>query len=288
MKRFLFLSLFCALASISTTSNAQAPTFDCYLTNDTFISPIVYQFDIYLLRTGTNVFEYAETQWGINIGSACANGGTLTPSMIGGSSQLSNVSQVPVTFSLFSNYCFNIAPRVPPGPGNGSIISDIHSGCLSPGTRVGTFKITNTVPFSCTCMNLAFNFVAAAGRTQTKIFAYVSGVNTDITAYGTFYSYNVFGNCLKYCGNGINEPTFSNVLSVYPNPSSVKITVTAPLPSGKEITITISNALGAIIRTEKRNWEKNFTVDLRSLDEGIYFLKISDNGREWIGRFVKQ
>src|SRR5689334_9879253 len=125
MKHLLFILLISSCVGASLTSNAQAPTFDCYLTNDTFISPTIYQFDIYLLRTGTNVFEYGAGQWGINISSVCANGGSLTPSVVTGSSQLSNVSQVPSNVALPSTYCFNVAAKAPPGSGHGSIISNV-------------------------------------------------------------------------------------------------------------------------------------------------------------------
>src|SRR5437667_2610204 len=92
---FLFTSL-----SISSLLKAQIPTFDCYIANDTFISPTVFHFDLYLLRTGTNVFEYAAGQYGFSINSACANGGVLTPGMVPNSSQLSNITERPTVISL--------------------------------------------------------------------------------------------------------------------------------------------------------------------------------------------
>src|SRR5438445_4227803 len=101
-----FLPL-CVLLSLS--GRAQVPTFDCYLANDAFISPTIYQFDLYLLRTGTNVFEYAAGQFGILINSAAANGGTLTPAFVAGSCQLSTMGECPSNPSLYTTtYCFNI------------------------------------------------------------------------------------------------------------------------------------------------------------------------------------
>src|SRR5205814_672493 len=46
---------------------------------------------------------------------------------------------------------------------------------------------TNTVPFAAhSQMNHIFNFVAASGKTATKINAYICGINTEITANGNF------------------------------------------------------------------------------------------------------
>src|SRR5207249_3923515 len=111
-------------------------------TNESQVSPTVYQFDLYLLNTGTQAFEYAGGQWGISINPAVSNGGTLTATVIKTASQFTNTSQTPTNVSLpSSTYSFNIAPKLPPGNGNGSVISNTTAGCSSPGTRVATFKI---------------------------------------------------------------------------------------------------------------------------------------------------
>src|SRR5690349_24284179 len=89
--RKVFLILFVAA---SLAGKAQSPTFGCYITNEVVVSSTVYQFDVYLLNTSTATFEYAIGQWGISVNSAVANGGTLTPSIVSGSSQLSNSNQV--------------------------------------------------------------------------------------------------------------------------------------------------------------------------------------------------
>jgi len=198
--RKVFLVLF-VVASLA--GKAQSPTFGCYITNEVVVSPTVYQFDVYLLNTSTVTFEYAIGQWGISVNSAVANGGTLTPSIVSGSSQLSNTNQVPITVTVpfsatFGSYMFNILARSAPSAGSGSIISSVNNGCPSPGTRIASFRITNSVAFATnSTMNHVFNFVGAAGRTQTEIFAYVNSVDSNITSFGTFYSYNTANTCLQ-------------------------------------------------------------------------------------------
>src|SRR5205814_5369425 len=91
-----------------TVTQPPAPYFTCYITNEVQVSPTVYQFDVYLLRTGSTPFQYAAGQWGITVNSAVVNGGSLTPSIVSGTTQLSNPSQAPVTVSLPpSSYVFN-------------------------------------------------------------------------------------------------------------------------------------------------------------------------------------
>src|SRR5207247_10974626 len=110
-------------------------------------------------------------EFGISINSAITNRGTLTASIVGGSSQLANVTQDPVTISLpSSTYVLNIAGVSPPGAGNGSLISNLNNGCASPGTRIVRLRITNTVPYaSYSTMNHVFNFVTMSGKIATKV-----------------------------------------------------------------------------------------------------------------------
>src|ERR1041385_5795569 len=131
---FFFLCLF-ALAA-----KAQLPaSFSCYITNATYISTTIYQFDLYLVNTSTNQFKYAQGQWGIKINSAVANGGTLTPSIV--SSDLNGASQgMPdndhLTLPTVS-YVFNILSMPAASTSGAKIISSTNSSCSSPGTRIG-------------------------------------------------------------------------------------------------------------------------------------------------------
>ena len=185
----------------SAKSDAQTPTFNLYITNEVQVSTTEYQFDIYLLRTGGTTFELANFQAGITVNPLVINGGTLTASVISGSTTLLNTAQEPapikVSYSVVNNL-FNISAGTPPGSGAGSIISNVDGGCTSPGTRIARFKITNTVAFaSGSTMNHTYNFLLGAGKVATKVFGYVGGLNTDITASGTLYAYNTAGTCTQ-------------------------------------------------------------------------------------------
>ena len=166
---------------------AQNPTYLCELKNDVQVDASTYQFDVYLLRTGSTVFEFTSMQFGININPAVMNGGNLTVTLVSGTSEL-NPSQIPTagkfSFNSGSN-CIIMTGMAPPGAGSGTIISNTGNG-----TRVGTIRLTNTVNFASDHPNLAWSFSIANGYI-TKVNAYVAGIATDITVQASHTTSNL-------------------------------------------------------------------------------------------------
>ena len=188
------------------TAWSQTPTYEMYVTNQSQIDSKTYQFDVYLLRTGSTSLELASIQFGLGVDTMIVNGGTLSFSLVSGSSQLVS-SQVPVAFSVGAvsqvntvngvvyRY-LNQAARSGPGAGSGTVISNVKTGCSSPGTRIGTYRLTNTVDFrqASSCKHI-FNTGVAAGRTNTLVNAYIGTTNTAITATSGHLAYNSTGTC---------------------------------------------------------------------------------------------
>src|SRR5690606_8649769 len=78
----------------------------------------------------------------------------------------------------------------------------------------------------------------------------------------------------------VDEPIFQNTLKLYPNPSSGQITISNPN------TLNISNieiysVLGNLAYQSELNTTANtFSLDLNTLNSGIYLLKITlENGQ---------
>ena len=151
---FVFMLLGFCFAGIQ-VGYSQDPTYELRITNQQQISPKVYQFDVYLLNTSSVPFELASLQFGIGFDTSIANGGNLSFSLVSGSSQLV-ASQVPTSFAVGSTirsqngitYRFmNQAARIGPGAGNGTLISTNNQNCSNPGTRLGTYRLTNTSNF---------------------------------------------------------------------------------------------------------------------------------------------
>ena len=175
MKVQLFLIIVC----FNITIFAQNPQYICALMNDSVTAPNIYEFDIYLLNIDSTVFEMALFQGGLTFNKAIKDSGILTLSWVPGSVDSAIVAsgQKNILLSATDAGVIQIAPKLASGrAGTGAIISDI-----PPGTRVGRLRVQNSIPFAKLTPNIAWNFQIASSLYPTKIFAYVSGINTEIT-----------------------------------------------------------------------------------------------------------
>jgi|GEM_PF-3797290 len=186
--RAFFVSL---LMLLTMWGSAQNPTYENRLMNDTLVNANTYEFDIYLLRTGATSFELATYQMGLYYDPAITNGGTITASVVAGFSDLLGPQQ-PTTASVATGtsgkFCMagipygiiRLAAKTPPGPGNGTIISNVY-----PGMRVGRIRLTNTVAFGQAIPIKCFNFEPLPYNTVVR--AYVGTINTDITVQASHF-----------------------------------------------------------------------------------------------------
>jgi hypothetical protein len=298
VSKSLFAGVFMLVGMASAISvKAQTPSFSCYITNEVLVSPTVYQFDIYLLKTGGPDFQYAAGQWGITVNPDVANGGNLTASIVQGSTLLEKPAQANVTAILPAvTSVFNIAAKAPPGTGNGSKITDVNGGCASPGTKVATFKITNSVPFAPNSkMNHTFNFTSGAGKTATKIHAYVNGLNTDITGGGTFYGYNTTGTCMQNIGlnstlTTVTEHTATDmIVSVYPNPANTLTTVGFVSKNASHYHLSLVDALGQELAVKEgmtTAGENFIPLNLEGVAKGVYEVKLMAGDKTSVVRTI--
>ena len=178
-----------AMATIS----AQSPEYLCELRNDTRIDANTYEFDVYLLRTGTTAMEYAGMEFGINVNPVLRNGGLITVSYISGTSDLLS-AQIPADEDLsFNNAanCIEWSGTAHPGAGSGTIVSYV-----TPGTRIGRFRLSNSVPFASVTPDLSWNFLPETGRVTT-VNAYVGALDSDITVQTSHTTLNLSNPCLN-------------------------------------------------------------------------------------------
>lgn len=168
---------------------SQTPDYLISIKNEQLISSKELQFDVYIKSVGSNAFEYASFQAGINISSKFLNGGTLTIDTVSSYSDFNVSKQTPVINKPSSswdatNNRIRIIAQQPPGAGNGKIISQ-----NGDGSRLARFKITNSTDFDTLLPNLSFNFGSAISWT-TKLYAYINGVSTEITDQTKITSYS--------------------------------------------------------------------------------------------------
>jgi hypothetical protein len=172
--------------------------FNLTLANDTQTAPNIMEFDVYLLDSdASSPFEMAAVKAGIVVNPGIYNGGTVSLSIVPSSSQLLAAQQPNSVIWSQAQNTIKLTPRTPPGAGSGSILST-----TAPGTRVCRLRITNTVAFTAnSTANLTFNFTISPY--PTKVFQYLSGLNTELTCT----TLNSFSNAANIILNPASAPT---------------------------------------------------------------------------------
>ena len=175
-------------------SYTQTPTYTCTLANDTLSGNNTYEFDIFLLRTGTTPMQLGGVQLGFTYNNVVKNGGTITATWVPGSvdPEVKASGQTNINFSTTTAGLIRIAAKLSAnGPGTGATVSSI-----APGTRIGRMRLTNSVPFLFQKLNLNWNFNSVAPNYPTRLSVYIPstvvGINTDITDPTQFI--NALGN----------------------------------------------------------------------------------------------
>jgi hypothetical protein len=156
---------------------SQIPTYTMTITNDSVYNDNVYEFDIFLLRTGTTPFELSQWQGGLLFNNNIKGSGTLTATWVPLSFDTALVTsgQVNQTINVATPGVIKIAAKLPTGgPGKGAIVSS-----TAPGIRLGRLRLTSSTHFGQETANLKYSF--NVNPYATKVNAYIAGVGTVIT-----------------------------------------------------------------------------------------------------------
>jgi hypothetical protein len=179
-------SLIACLVMVATfAAQAQSPTYTSDLRGDLMVSASVYEFDLYLTRTGTIPLEMANFQAAISINQTFVNGGIITPSIVSNSTDL-NLAQMPASIAYSSALnCIKLAPLAPPRTLNSGTLTSSTAGTYisTTGTRVCRIRLTNSVDFGNSGFEPIWNFSLQPYRTIVTAFVgpASSKVNTIIT-----------------------------------------------------------------------------------------------------------
>lgn len=169
------------MAVIGEAGYCQNPTYILKATNITRTAPNEYTFEIRMQHTNSTVyFEYAGGQYFFEFNSQISNGGVF------GFAYALDSSDLPVKLRPRNPQVFNtgnqywqlrMAVNTFQGAGNG--YSNILTN--SPGTKIAKMKLTTTADsFSLAPLTLTWRPLEGPNP-NPKIFAYINGVNTDIT-----------------------------------------------------------------------------------------------------------
>lgn len=150
-------------ACIGIQAQQTMPTCTYTLRNQVQVSDKVLEFDVYLLNTNPSVkFEVSGVQLCITMNPAILNGGTITPSVVSGSSEMVP-SQIPTALQ-FDNTNSQGIPMLKVAVTSSTFGSATTISGTAPGTRVCRFRLTNSVAFASGKANLQHRFVLPVYR----------------------------------------------------------------------------------------------------------------------------
>jgi hypothetical protein len=75
---------------------------------------------------------------------------------------------------------------------------------------------------------------------------------------------------------------------VYPNPVEEKVNIRIAENLKTKLTITVYNVLGKLLYTNKKDYLQKFSLDMKFLSSGNYFLKLSANGKNQTYKLIKK
>ncbi len=94
-------------------------------------------------------------------------------------------------------------------------------------------------------------------------------------------SVNLFADCLV----GIDEQDAFSSVSIYPNPTTGRVTI--DLGDHKAVQIEVLNQVGQIVRKRQTNGNSRIQVELGK-EAGLYFIKITDESSVMLKKVIKQ
>src|ERR1035437_1920644 len=257
-------------------SYSQYPTYTMTLANDAQTAANVYEFDVFLLRTGSTQFELFGVQMGFTFNNAVKNGGTMTVSYVPGTtdSVIVTTGQQNISFNQEVPGCIKIPAATPMGgAGTGAIISNV-----PPGTRVGRLSLTNSVNFDALTFDIKYCFTTTPY--PTKVVAYVGVVATNIT--DSTQHFNNLANHTLPVEAEITLPRNFDLSQNYPNPFNPSTNINYTLPFDSKVTLEVyditGERIGQLVNDEQSAGYYSVNFNSSSLNKiissGVYFYRI--------------
>ncbi len=122
-------------------------------------------------------------------------------------------------------------------------------------------------------------------NTQSKIFYNVTGSWNSSPNQGSLMMHPVFGSAADFVGIGEIKKD-KNEFTIYPNPANDKLFIKSnSINQVQKISFTILDMCGRIIFENKTDISES--IDISSLAEGVYFIRIVDGTSISTNKFIK-
>lgn len=146
-------------------------------------------------------------------------------------------------------------------------------------------------------------FTLNAGQMQEVEYAFVTSfdsssvgnnlisltkLKTDIQKVNAFYNQVNKPNCLQAITIGVTELLKQNDFSLFPNPAKSLITVSSTITGPVKINYEIVDVLGKVVMQNENSSSDKFTINVSSLNSGIYFARLHVNNSVVVKKFVKE
>ncbi|MCE9540380.1 MAG: T9SS type A sorting domain-containing protein [Bacteroidetes bacterium] len=123
-------------------------------------------------------------------------------------------------------------------------------------------------------------------NTQDKMFYNVTGAWNNSPFTGSLMMHPVFGIADYYAGIDSPDSKNKNAISVYPNPANDKLYINLNSDNGSEkISYSIIDLYGRAVLENK--FDRAEYIDISSLAEGVYFIRIVDGIQVSTNKFIK-
>lgn len=242
------------------------PTYRLTATNFHFVNYDSLIFDVYLLNTSyPNVFEYAGGQYFLNFNPNFSNGGTLTFRILE-----TGLESCQPRNPVIINGTLRFTSNVFPGPGLGCEIPHTGTGALV--SKLSLRTTTSFLPLD--SLHIRWRNMAH-GNPVTKLFAYVNGINTDITD-SNFHFIDLFTSIQTV---ETTNPSAFYLSQNYPNPFNPETVISYSILGNSFVMLKVYDINGKDIATlvnEKQN-AGSYSVIFNGANysSGIYYYTLS-------------
>jgi len=210
---------------------------------------------------------------GCHNGTAVTQAGIITSDIPTSGYKPGASYNITVTLSGTGKKGFQVSPQAVNGDELGSLIAGA-------GTKIiGTKYITHTAAKTTANSSWSFQWIAPGAGKGTVTFYGAFAITQNSTRKSTLVVREF--STVQSVNNEI-----STKIKLYPNPAMdyIQIKLTDPISHAKAMLFDLS---GKLVLTE--NFESNeFSMDVQSIPEGSYYLRVTDGQHQYFNHFVKK